>query len=186
MRPKSGGAQGDKVMPEQFRREYEDSLEHWMITKDSDLATSIHAIDPHIATDVDVSVTGYADDVKEINLTTSAKDVVHTIARSGVLLDQHIAHATLGQNNSKAEHIDSFAGLRQDANTKELTGLLDEHGLGSLGPCARYLGAWPTHNGSNGILIDKRIRADKEGLLWAGGTSMERAHIVEDQAHGLQ
>ena len=105
-------------MPEQFRRAYEKSLAKWIDRKSNELDTSIQAIDPVSEVEVDVSVTSYADDVKEINMTTSAQDACHTIARSGVLLDQEIASSTIGQNTAKAEHVASFMGARQDVNTK--------------------------------------------------------------------
>ena len=163
-------------MPEQFRRQYEESLEQWIERRRSDLATSLWAVDPVTGASVDVSVTSYADDVKEINMTTSASDAAQTIARSGVLLDQAIAHSTLGQNTSKAEHIASFMGNRQNANTKEVTQLFEEHGLGTVLSSARYLGAWPTFNGSTKIVIEKRVRSAKESY-YGMGTRAWRGHI---------
>ena len=62
--PGSGGAQGDKVMPVQFRRCYEGKLETWLQHRDRDLESGIKAVDPMTQNMVDVSMTSYADDVK--------------------------------------------------------------------------------------------------------------------------
>ena len=64
LQPTTGGAQGDKVMPVQFRRAYEDKLEQWNKHKESDLDSGILGLDPYTNDKVDVSTTCYADDVK--------------------------------------------------------------------------------------------------------------------------
>ena len=67
--PGSGGAQGDKVMPTQFRQVYEPKLLDWIGLRRRDLDSGVWAQDPFTQNTMDVSVTCYADEVKEINMT---------------------------------------------------------------------------------------------------------------------
>ena len=127
-----GGAQGDKVMPVQFRRVYEGLLEEWVDTKEQELDTGVKAKDPLTAKVVDVSMTSYADDVKEINVVKDDQEALETIARSGVLLDQVITKGKLKQNIGKAEHVATFIGPGQDTYTKGLKNKFEDNQLGDL------------------------------------------------------
>ena len=164
----TGGAQGDKVMPVQFRRAYEHMLTQWIQDKQHDLDTGILGVDPLSGTNLDVSVTSYADDVKEINVVRDAADARNAIARSGVLLDTIINQATLVQNTGKAEHVATFSGVGQDSSTKTRSRFLEEGNLGKLKPTARYLGAWPQHNCSTLEVTTRRCKAAKESFLRHG------------------
>ena len=166
--PRQGGAQGDRVMPVQFRRAYEKRLAQWIQDKREDLTGGVLAVDPLTKITLDVSTTSYADDVKEINVASSAEEARDIIARSGALLDSNISPATLAQNMGKAEHVASFCGLGQDSHTKKLSQYLEENNLGKLKPTARYLGAWPQHNCSTLEVVDRRCRAAKESFYGMG------------------
>ena len=143
-------------MPVQFRRTYERRLRIWMDHKNDDLGTSIAAKDDVSGVTVDVSVTGYADDVEELNMVRDADEALEVVARSGSLLDGIISDVKMKQNSSKAEHVACFFGKGQDNNTKTLHAKLREHGLGELKGCARYLGAWLRHDGSPSVCVQKR------------------------------
>ena len=117
--PGSGGAQGDKIMPVQFRKIYEAKVERWVDKRNAELDSWITGRDPVTDISVDVTVTCYADDVKEINLACSDKDALENIATSTVLLDKEIQPAGLSQNAGKAEHIATFLGPGQDSFTKD-------------------------------------------------------------------
>ena len=170
IKPNTGGAQGDKVMPVQFRRTYEAHLMEWISLTHRDLNSEIKATDPNTGTIVDVSTTCYADDVKELNMVTNARDAIETIARSTTLMDQIIGPIGLAQNKGKTEHVATFLGTRQDPNTKALKATLTEAGLGDLKQGARYLGAWPQYNGTTQVTVDKRCRAAKEAYYSLGGS----------------
>ena len=139
IRPRIGGAQGDKVMPPQFRRTYEPLLAKWLAKKAEDLSSTVLGKDPMTGEEVDVSMTSYADDVKEINMVGSAQDALEKIARSTVLLDAEITEAGLKQNAGKAEHVAAFLGHGQDSFTKKLRQDLDIEGMGG----ARQAGKIP-------------------------------------------
>merc|ERR1712115_752195 len=100
-------------MPVQFRRTYEMGLHQWIQTKQDELETNIVALDNATGSTVDVSVTSYADDVKERNMVEDGQEAVQVLARSGVLLDEVISELTLTQNAAKAEHVAAFYGPGQ-------------------------------------------------------------------------
>ena len=65
--PGTGGAQGDKVMPTQFRRVYEGSLEEWIEHKERDLGRGIRSLDHMTGEEVQVDLTCFADDAKDLS-----------------------------------------------------------------------------------------------------------------------
>ena len=143
-------------------------LRMWMDHKQDGLGTNIAAKDDVTGVTVDVSVTGYADDVKELNMVRDADEAAEVIARSGAILDGIISDVKMKQNSSKAEHVACFFGKGQDSNTKALHAKLIEHGLGELKGCARYLGAWLRHDGSPATCVQKRCKAAKEAYYGTG------------------
>ncbi len=78
LRPHCGGAQGDVGMPTIIRRTYELVLEEWTIQK-KEVLPAIMGKDPLTIKDLDVSVSVYADDVKEINMASTADEARATI-----------------------------------------------------------------------------------------------------------
>ena len=165
-------------MPMQFRTMYEGLLENWMRRKSEDLGCSVSARDYVTGEEVDVSVTGFTDDVKELNLAVDAQEAVENVCRSTVLLDEDSSAASMGQNAGKAEHVATFLGPGQDSFTRKFKEEVDRYEVGALRKEARYLGAWPTFNGSPAEVVDKRCKAAKEayysmGKAWRRGVSLK-------------
>ncbi len=125
MRPQCGGAQGDVGMPTLFRRTYEPVLAHWIHTKRETLP-SITGSDPLTQKELDVSVTVYADDVKEINMASSWMEAIATISASTEILNTELINLTLKQNEGKAEHVPSFLGNGQEKHTRAFTAAVSE------------------------------------------------------------
>ncbi len=78
-------------------------------------------IDPLTLQSIDASVTVYADDVKDINMTSNAEEAIATIRTSTEILNQGLSPLTLKQNDDKAEHVPSFLGNGQEKFTKPFT-----------------------------------------------------------------
>ena len=166
--PKCGGAQGDRVMPVHFRRTYEGDLEEWVEKRQDDLEATIQGHDQVDDLEIDLSITSYADDVKEINVVPNAKEAVEAIGISGNLLDSIISGAKLKQNTSKAEHVATFLGVGKADETRRVKAKLEEHGLGDLKRCARYLGAWLQDDLGTTTTVRKRCLAAKEAYYSMG------------------
>ncbi len=120
MRPQCGGAQGDVGMSTNFRSTYDPVIEQWMTAKKEVLST-ITGSDPLTFKYIDVSVTVYADDVKEINMASAADEAIATIRASTNILNEGLIPVPLKQNEDKAEHILSFLGNGQEKLTKLFT-----------------------------------------------------------------
>ena len=93
---------------------------------------------------------------------------VEKITRSTNLMDQTLQHPKLTQNAGKSEHIPMFYGPGQDKNTKHFKQEMEQDALGRVDKFARYLGAWPTYNGSTAEVVRKRIQATKESFYGMG------------------
>ena len=144
-------------MPVQFRQTYEGPLEQWVDLKDRDLGRGLKATDDMTGQEVPVDLTSFADDAKEINMAEDWKDGVENISRSTALLDQTLEEPDLTQNAGKAEHVPMFFGPGQDTNIKRFKQAMEHNGLGRVDKSARYLGAWPSYNGSTAEVVEKRI-----------------------------
>ena len=57
------------------------TLSEWAATRQSDLTTIAQAWDPMTMELVNVSITSYTDDVKELNLAPNAQEAIQAIAR---------------------------------------------------------------------------------------------------------
>ncbi len=170
MRPKGGGAQGDTSMPVIFRRTYEPVLEKWIHLKKETLP-SITGEDPVTQKLLDVAVTVYADDVKEINMASTAVEAIANINSSTAILNMNLVDLTLKQNNGKAEHVPSFLGKGQDKLTKQFTAAVAELKIGASKSVARYLGNFCTYDNHNKTIVETRTYKAKEafyslGRLW--------------------
>ena len=132
--------------------------------------------------DIGVSETCYADDVKELNMASNAKNASEAIARSSKLLDEEIEDAGLRQNEDKAEHIAVFMGPGQEKETKELNKLLTDNAMGDLRKNARYLGAMLAFDVTPTETIRKIRAMAKEAFYSMGGVWKSRGSTLDTQA----
>jgi hypothetical protein len=163
IRPCCGGAQGDVGMPTIFRRTYEPVLEQWSQRK-KDTLPSIIGRDPLSQQELDVSITVYADDVKEINMASTADEAVATINKSTQILDSKLTELTLMQNQGKAEHVPSFLGKGQERLTRVFTAAVAHLEIGASKSVAKYLGNFCTYDNLNKTTIDTRTYKAKEAF----------------------
>jgi len=176
MRPTCGGAQGDVGMPTLFRRTYEPVLAHWIHIKKERLPAII-GCDPLSQKELDLAVTVYADDVKEINMASTATEAIATICTSTEILNTDLANLTLKQNEGKAEHVLSFLGNGQEKLTKAFTAAVSELKIGTSRSVARYLGNYCTYDNHNKTIVETRTYKAKEafyslGRLWKTNITM--------------
>ncbi len=106
--PKTGGLHGDCIMPEMFAALYDPVIDDWMSQKGHQLQCTLTATDPNTGREVDVSVTLYADDVNERNLTRDEEHRQEVLQVSTQLFDQQLERLSMAQNLSKAEHMPTF------------------------------------------------------------------------------
>ena len=101
---------------------------------------SIIGEDPLTRKEVDRSVTVYADDVKEINLASTAEEAIGAIQTSTSILNQGLISLTLKQNDDKAANVPCFLGSGQEKLTKSFTYEVGNLKIGTSKPVAKYLG----------------------------------------------
>ena len=183
LRPGCGGAQGDSIMPMEFRRTYEPRLKEWIGVKARDTRSNVTAKDGVRGEEVSVSETVFADDVKELTMATTAREATEAIARSTVLVDEQMAPMGLRQNKGKAEHVATFLGPGQTKETHGLREALGEAEMGDLRKAARYLGTMLTYDGSPSVNVKRRCRAAQEayysmGTLWRCGIQLKTRRMI--------
>ena len=127
--------------------------------------------DPLTQEMIDVSVTVYADDVKEINMVHAAEEAIEVLTQSMNLLNEGILPLGLKQNDHKAEHVPSFLGMGHEKHSKDFATLLSEKGMDESKSVARYLGNYYAYNQSTKVTIQTRIYKAKEayyalGRIW--------------------
>ena len=81
-RPGSGGAQGDAIMPKLFRGAYEFILKCYIEDRWTQHGLGIQARDPVSSVEVDVAVTSFADDVRELNLMSNSTRGCEKVSRN--------------------------------------------------------------------------------------------------------
>ena len=140
------------------------------MAKDQDLESSVEGVGPLRQVKEDVAHTGYADAVKEFNMTRDSREVLDVIGRGGVLLDRAIAPSSIAQNRDKAEHNTRFYGPGQDVHAKELQREMKAAGLGRVQEPARYLGGRPQANGGVNVTCGCfKAHSHREGGLLQHG-----------------
>ena len=104
LKPGCGGMQGDVTMPDMFCALYDEIIKEWMEWKKEE-GQGIRVKHPVTDEEIDVSVTSFADDVMEMNLTKNAKEMLHTINESGKKLEELLEKKGIGQNRDKTENV---------------------------------------------------------------------------------
>ncbi len=97
-------------------------------------------MDPLTRKELNVSVTVYADDVKEINMASTAEEAIDTIQTSTDILNQGLVALTFKQNEDKAEHAPSFLGNGREKFTKPFVTEVAELKIGTSRSVAKYVG----------------------------------------------
>ncbi len=103
--------------------------------------STIAGSDPLTFKEIDASVTVYADEVKGINMASTAEEAI---------LNDGLVRLTLKQNEDKAEHIPSFLGNGQGKSA------------------AKYLGNFCTYDSHNKTSANTRIYKAKEAFYSLG------------------
>ena len=157
VRPHSGNLQGDTYAGEQFLDVYHKCLDCWQSACLQSFGDGLVMADPISEGNVDVAMSSYADDVARTVLAPSPADMLQTISRSNVLLDQALSIVTLAQHVDKQEHLPFFAGEGTDANMRRV---YTNHFLpGKVVRAARYLGPLLHFGGRFNAEVANRVQA---------------------------
>ena len=113
LQPGSGSLQGDAVACEQFFEVYHPILDRWRgETQQEELVVA----DPVSGVAVDVSLTGYADDVARCTVAETSEEMHMLLTNANDVLDKELQSAGMQQNIDKQEHV-FFLGAATFVNT---------------------------------------------------------------------
>ena len=178
LQPGSGGLQGDAVACEQFLEVYHPILDRWWgETQQEELVVA----DPVSGVAVDVSLTGYADDVARCTVAETSEEMHMLLTNANDVLEQELQTAGMQQNIDKQEHVVFFAGRY----TREYNLHVYRDGMlpGRTKTAARYLGSLQHFKGNNSMEIEARQAAASQGYyamgkFWATVTLRRPANVV--------
>ena len=138
--------------------------------------------DPRTGVEVDVSVTSFADDVREFNMIRDAAEALQVIEDSNAQFDAAMQGTLLKQNVSKAEHVPSFVGAERDMYTNCFAATVHREQMGSVKRVARYLGGYCAFDGSPARAVQVRVDAAKTAFytmagLWKSGVGRKNRSV---------
>jgi len=159
VRPRSGGLQGDANMAPEFSATYDPVLQEYIADKEAHTGPILTARDPVTGDDATLSITVYADDVAEVDITVTPDEAHTTSTTHNQLCNARITPHGLAQNEDKAECVPSFHVTGAVSATRHTMRDTPAVLARQYRPVARYLGNHDDATGRMQATIQKRIDA---------------------------